>query len=106
MLAVRSLLVCLVAALLVAPTLASADPPPVVSPGVYLSDVTAGSAALQRFGNILLHSKGVEALLKKQTALRRSVTTFDRHLYAMSRYRVADPSSTDSALGWRGPHRP
>jgi hypothetical protein len=90
-LAVRSLLVCVVAALLIAPTVASAAPPPVVSPGVYLSDLTAGSAALQRFGKVLVHNKGVDALLKKQTALRRSLTTFDRHLYVMSRYRLADP---------------
>lgn len=72
---------------------AAASPqPPVVSGATYTADVTAASRALTRIGNVLNRAHTLEALVAAVPPARAAVTRFDRRMYAVSRYRVADPA--------------
>ena len=77
--------------LLAGPAAATAQTP-VVSGATYLGDVTAASRSLTRVGNVLTGADTLDALVAAVPRARRAVTRFDRRMYAVSRYRVADPA--------------
>ncbi|MGE3138124.1 MAG: hypothetical protein AB7I08_08695 [Thermoleophilia bacterium] len=69
----------------------AAAAPPVVPVTTYLDDVQAGSNALQRFGAILERTESVAALRTRAGVVRTHLRRFDRHMYVLSRYRLAEP---------------
>lgn len=71
---------------------AAAQPPSVVSGETYMADVTVASRALTRVGTLLSGADTLDALVASVPGARRAVTRFDRRMYAVSRYRVADPA--------------
>ncbi len=72
---------------------ASAAPsPPVVPAATYMADVTAASRALTKVGSVLNGADSIDALVAVVPRARRAVNRFDRRMYAVSRYRVADPA--------------
>lgn len=75
---------------LLSPTLVNAAPP-LVTPGVYQSDVQAGTSALSRWGATLQNTQSIPSLAAKAPLLRRLLFQFDRRFYAMSRYRLSAP---------------
>jgi hypothetical protein len=84
--------VLLVAAGLLAGPASAATAPPVVSGSTYIADVTAASRALTRVGSLLNGADTLDALVATVPRARRAVARFDRRMYAVSRYRVADPA--------------
>lgn len=86
-------IVAMLAAFAVLAGPASASPkPPVVSGPTYMADMTAASRALTRIGNVLNRADTLEALVAAVPRARKALTRFDRRMYAVSRYRVADPA--------------
>ncbi|MGE0025858.1 MAG: hypothetical protein AB7O78_16640 [Thermoleophilia bacterium] len=83
--------IAVAAALLAGP--ASAQSPPVVSGATYMADVTAASRALTKVGTLLNGADTLDALVATVPRARKAVTRFDRRMYAVSRYRVADPAT-------------
>ncbi|HMN98257.1 MAG TPA: hypothetical protein PKD59_02480 [Miltoncostaeaceae bacterium] len=83
----------LVAAGLLAAGPAAAQQPPVVPGATYMADVTAASRALTRVGTLLNGAGNLDALVATVPRARKAVTRFDRRMYAVSRYRVADPAT-------------
>lgn len=71
---------------------AAAQPPPVASGATYMADVTVASRALTRVGTLLNGADTLDALVAAVPRARKAVTRFDRRMYAVSRYRVADPA--------------
>jgi len=70
----------------------AASEPPVVPAATYSADVTAASRALTRIGNVLNRAATIDALVATVPRARRALARFDRRMYAVSRYRVADPA--------------
>ncbi len=84
--------VILVAIGLLAGPASAAPEPPVVPGATYMADVTAASRALTRIGNVLNGADTLDALVAVVPRARKALTRFDRRMYAVSRYRVADPA--------------
>ena len=84
--------VILVAVALSAGQAVGAQQPPIVPAATYSADVTAASRALTRIGNTLNRADTIDALVAAVPRARKALTRFDRRMYAVSRYRVADPA--------------
>jgi hypothetical protein len=82
--------VLITVALVTAP--AEAAPPPVVPASTYVADVRAGAGALTRFGTILERTTDIDDLIARTPRARAALVVFDRRMYVLSRYRLADPA--------------
>ena len=65
--------------------------PPVVPTSTYVADVSAGANALTRVGTVLQNTTDIEDLIAKTPRARAALVVFDRRMYVISRYRLADP---------------
>ena len=66
---------------------------PVVDPDTYQSDLRVAGTALVKLGNTLERNDSGAAIRRQAPSLRRLLFSFDRRMYAMSRYRLEDPEA-------------
>ena len=90
--------VILVTAGLLAGPATAAPQQPLVPGATYVADITAASRALTRVGNVLQRADTIDALVAAVPSARKALTRFDRRMYAVSRYRVADPAMNRQRL--------
>ena len=65
---------------------------PVLDAATYQADLRVAGNALIKLGTTLERNDAGPALRRQAAALRRLLFSFDRRMYAMSRYRLEDPT--------------
>jgi hypothetical protein len=63
---------------------------PVVDTATYQSDLRVAGGALVKLGGTLEKNDSAASLRRRAPALRKLLFSFDRRMYAMSRYRLED----------------
>jgi hypothetical protein len=66
---------------------------PVVDTATYQSDLQVAGTALVKLGTTLEKNDPGAAIRRQAPSLRKLLFSFDRRMYAMSRYRLEDPES-------------